>query len=211
MSKLGFRMDMLKAALARIVGATTRVVVFAAIAVAGGIGSALYMTRQPTPLTTTRVGPWVTWTAAGRPDADPYTRVRFARLGSLPLNAAVARVYEARTDSDGQRLNSACTYAVEGRKIEAAWWSLAVYTDSGRMIANPAERHAFNASSIARSADGSFVVMLAREAQPGNWLPTGGAGRLALILTTYGVPDQSIAGDQAPATTLPRIRKVDCR
>ncbi len=41
--------------------------------------------------------------AAARPDADPYTRAHYARIGVLPLSAEFAQTYIARTDSDWAR------------------------------------------------------------------------------------------------------------
>ena len=176
---------------------------FIGIALIGGIGTSWYMIEVGTRLTTVWSGPWVSWTAAATPDADPYTRARAARHGSLPLSGNIARTFEARTDSTGQRLHSSCDYAVVGQGLEDGWWTIAVYDDNGHLIPNPADRYAFNSSTIARSADGSFVVTLARDARPGNWLPTGGAGRITLVLTLLESAE-STAG-------LPDIQRVACR
>lgn len=176
---------------------------FAGIALLLGIGSSWYMIEIGTPLTTVKAGPWVSWPAAGTPTADPYTRARTARHGSLPISGTVAQVWEARTDSTGQRLHSSCDYAVTGRGLNEGWWTIALYDDSGHLIPNAAGRHAFNSSTIMRRPDGGFLVSLARDARPGNWLPTGGAGRLTLVLTLIE------AGDASGA--LPEIRRVACR
>src|SRR5690606_22606490 len=165
--------------------------------------SSWYMIEIGTPLTTVKAGPWVSWPAAGTPTADPYTRARTARHGSLPISGTVAQVWEARTDSTGQRLHSSCDYVVTGRGLNEGWWTIALYDDSGHLIPNAAGRHAFNSSTIMRRPDGSFLVSLARDARPGNWLPTGGAGRLTLVLTLIE------AGDASGA--LPEIRRVACR
>lgn len=90
-----------------------------------------------------------------------------------------------------------------GRGLNEGWWTIALYDDSGHLIPNAAGRHAFNSSTIMRRPDGSFLVSLARDARPGNWLPTGGAGRLTLVLTLIE------AGDASGA--LPEIRRVACR
>jgi hypothetical protein len=183
-----------------------------AVALLGGIGTSWYMIETGSLLTTRRVGPWVTWMQAATPDADPYTRARFARNGSLPLSASVARSYEARTDNDGQRLHSSCEYILEGDGLEGGWWSLGAFDDGGRLIPNAAERYAYNSATIARSADGRFIITLARDARPGNWLPTEGAGRVTLMLTlldwsTDGAGSES--GSDSPR--LPSIRRVACR
>ena len=170
------------------------------------------MTTQPSPVTTESAGPWVNWIAAGRPDADPYTRARFARIGALPTNAASAQTFEARVDSGGQRLHSSCEYAVEGPLPDVSWWSIAVYSERGMLIPNAADRYAYNAGSVAANPDGTFQVSLARDARPGNWLPTGGAGRLALVLTLYQPPSQArLVRARTGQTALPVIRRVQCR
>lgn len=181
--------------------------VFVGIALLGGVGSSWYMIEVGTSLTTLKSGPWVSWPAAATPGADPYTRARTARHGSLPISGSVARIFEARTDSSGQRLHSSCDYSVVGRGLQEGWWTLAVYDDNGRLIQNPADRYAFNSSTIARSADGSFTVTLARDARPGNWLPTSGAGRLSVVLTLL----ESDGGVGQGGGGLPEIKRVACR
>jgi hypothetical protein len=182
---------------------------FAGVALLGGIGTSWYMIEIGSPLTTVRVGPWVAWPAAGTVDADPYTRARTVRHGSLPISGSVARTFEARTDDAGQRLHSSCDYVIEGAGMDSGWWSLSVYDDQGSLIPNAADRHAFNASTIARGADGSFLITLARDARPGNWLPTTGAGRLSLVLTVIEAGSEiEQGGDER---ILPEIRKVACR
>jgi hypothetical protein len=182
----------------------------AAIILAGGLGTSWYMVEAGTPLTTARRGPWVTWTAAARPDADPYTRAHFASSGTLPVSAEIQRSYVARVDSAGERLHSSCEYAVEGPMPKAEWWSIAVFDDRGRLISNFAERHAFTGQTIAPRSGGGYVIALAREARPGNWLPTGGAGRLALVFNVVEqrAPDQALRGDDG---VLPTVRKIKCR
>jgi hypothetical protein len=182
------------------------------IALLVGVGTSWYMVEAGSWLTTRRDGPWVTWTQAATPDADPYTRARFARDGSLPLSANIANTYEARTDDDGQRLHSSCEYVLDGNGLASGWWSLAVFDDRGRLIPNGAERYAYNSATIARGADGRFTVTLARDARPGNWLPTDGAGRMTLVLTWLNSSTDgagSVPSTDAPR--LPTVRRVGCR
>lgn len=189
------------------IGLISNVILFAGIALFGGLASSWYMIEVGSPLTTVKVGPWVSWPAAGTPNADPYTRARMARHGSLPISGTVARVWEARTDDSGQRLHSSCDYAVVGRGLNDGFWSLAVYDDRGHLIPNPVGRHAFNSSTIMRGPDGSFHVSLSRDARPGNWLPTSGAGRFTVVLTLLEAGD----GLGPDGTGLPEIRRVACR
>jgi hypothetical protein len=185
---------------------------FTVAAVALGFVSSQYMIENPTRLTATVAGSWVTWNTAGRADADPYTRARFLRQGSLPLTFGFARTYEARYDSDGQRLHSSCEYGLTSNGVDGSWWSIVVFDERGRLIPNPAERYAYTSRTIARGPDGSFQVTLSRDARPGNWLPTGGAGRLVLHLSVVGYTSNPTTTDKVvEAGALPVIQRLACR
>lgn len=185
---------------------------FIGIVLIGGLGSSWYMVEAGSRLTTERIGPWVGWTSAAQPGADPYTRAHFARSGTLPLSTEVARAYVARRDDEGLLLHSSCQYVVEGNDFQASWWSLSVFDERGRLIPNTAQRHSFTSDTIVIEPDGSFVVALARDARPANWLPTGGAGRLSLVLTLIEpkrVTSETVSGIDHKA--MPTIRKTGCR
>lgn len=176
-----------------------------------GLGTSWYMIDFGSSLTTHQQGPWVGWTSAGRVDADPYTRAHFARLGALQLTTELIKTYVAQTDDDGSRLHSSCDYLVEGRGPGTVWWSLTVFDSRGELIANSAQRHAFTSETIGTRPDGTFVVALARDARPGNWLPTSGAGQLALVFTSLDPGTPLLANPAGDQTSLPEIRRVQCR
>jgi hypothetical protein len=184
------------------------IVVFLGIAVFGGLASSWYMVERGTSLVMREAGPWTTWLAAGRPDADPYTRAHFVRRGVLTQSAAVALVYEARRDSSGAHLHSACEYVVAGEPPPAGFWSIAVYNEEGRLIPNPAGRHGYSSTTAMLPAGGEVEIVLARGARPGNWLPIGGAGRIALVLT---IEEPRGGAEDLTSWTPPVIRKVACR
>ena len=198
--------------MARVLSFLVRAAIYIALAIGGGLGSAWLMVHSGSRLTTATAGPWVTWTMAGRVDADPYTRAHTVRLGLLPINTTLALAWHAMADSEGERLRSSCEYSVETEALDAAWWSLAVFDEAGNLIRNSAERYAFNAATALRDADGSISVTLSRDARPGNWLPTGGAGRITHAFT---VQDPKwiarAADDQTRNHALPVIRRIGCR
>lgn len=204
-----FRLRSYVLALVLSLGGTT--FLFAA-AVLGGWVSTWYMVENGSRLTTRRVGPWVTWVAAARPEADPYTRAHFARTGSLSLSAGIARIWTARVDDTRQRLHSACDYVIEG-SVEGPWWSVAVFDERGRLISNASERHSYTSETIALGPDGRFSISLGRDARSGNWLPTGGAGRLIVNLTVLDQRSLLAAEDGSGEVlkTLPAIRRLACR
>jgi hypothetical protein len=197
--------------IADVLALLTRFAVFIVIAVVGGIGSAWVMIHSGSRLTTAQQGVWQSWPTAGRPDTDPYTRAHNVRLGLLPLNPSLALTYHARTDEDGGRIHSSCDYRVSMDGLDAAWWSLAVFDDAGSVIRNSAQRHAYNVATVVREIDGKTDVVLARDARPGNWLPTSGAGNitLALVIQDPRWTQQSLE-DQQRAKVLPVVRKVGC-
>lgn len=209
---LGFFLHRLYKRIAFAVNRAADYAMFTGFVLIGGIGSAWYMVDTGSALTTETVGPWVAWHSAARPDADPYTRAHFARMGTLPMSSVVAQTFIARYDEDGSRLHSSCEYAVKGHDISGSWWSLSVFDDDGRIIPNPAGRYSFTSDTIALRPNGSYAVTLARDARPGNWLPTAGAGRLALMLSIVDLGLASSEKDrEEEENPIPTIEQVDCR
>lgn len=182
------------------------------VALAAGLGSAWYMIEEGSALTTSQIGPWSVWRSAGKPDADPYTIAYMARAGRLPINATTALYFFAEKDSEGVTLDSQCEYIIEGQPINSAWWSLAVYDGTGRLIPNKANRHSFNRTDVARRADGSYRIVLAQSARPGNWLPSARQGSLKLVLRAYSLRDaERVVDTGSDPMSLPTIKKVICK
>lgn len=187
------------------------VVMFVMIAVVGGLGSSWYMIERGNGMTTRSAGPWVAWVAAGRADADPYTRAHFIRRGMLPVSSALALTFEAVSDSEGQRLHSSCEYLLDGMEPPARFWSISVFDEHGRLIPNQAERYSYNSATLLRSPGGRLNVALARSARPGNWLPTAGAGRIVLVLTVEEMREPAAPAAKGQDWRPPEIRRVSCR
>jgi hypothetical protein len=156
-------------------------------------------------------GPWVTWIAAGRPEADPYTRAHIVWNGLMPLSSTAELTFKAKTDGRGVQLSSACDYAVILEDFDPAWWSIAVYDGYGRLIANSADRYAFNSSTAVRGLDGRTVIALSRDARPGNWLPTGRGNRIVLVLTVQDATWATAIYDGASSRAMPQIVRSACR
>lgn len=207
---MSFTLHRLRKRITAFIGQTADLALFIGIVLIGGLGSSWYMVEAGSRLTTISVGPWTTWTNAARIDSDPYTRAHYSRLGVMPLSAEFAQTWVARNDSEGRALHSSCIYALEGRDIPNYWWSLAVFDADGQLIPNIAERYAFTSDTIALKPDGSYLAALARDARPGNWLPTGGAGRVALVFTIVDLGVQAVSNDSDMQARLPVIRRVSC-
>jgi hypothetical protein len=207
---MSFTLHRLKKRIGMAVATTTDWALFIGVVLILGLGSSWYMVERGSALTTLKVGPWVSWMSAGRPDADPYTRAHEARLGILPLSTDFAQTFIARTDNEGRSLHSSCDYAVEGREIPGFWWSLTVFDADGRLIPNPLGRSAFTSDTMAIEVDGSFAALLSRDTQPANWLPTGGAGRLALAFTLVDLGTRAVTQEGDVEGFVPTIRRVRC-
>lgn len=135
-----------------------------------------------------------------------------ARTGRLPITSTSALYFFANSDESGAQMTSDCEYVIDGQPLNAAWWSLAAYDGSGRLIPNKANRHSFNRTDVARRADGSYRIVLARSARPGNWLPTAEQGSMKLVLRAYGLRDAgNVLNKGASTRGLPTIRKVVCK
>jgi hypothetical protein len=210
LNALSFALHRLRKRVAMMVAYTTDWALFIGIVLILGLGSSWYMIERGSSLTTVSVGPWVSWTSAGRPDADPYTRANAARLGILPLSTTVSQTYVARVDDDGRALHSSCDYEVEGQEATGFWWSLAVYDAQGQLIPNTLERFAFTSDTVAINSNGSYVVKLSRDANPGNWLPVGGAGKLVLVFTVIDLDTRSISQDDDLDQLAPAIVRKAC-
>ncbi len=101
MSFTSFTFHKLKKRVTAAISRTADWALFLGIVLIGGVGSSWYMVDAGSSLTTVTVGPWTTWPAAARSDADPYTRAHYARLGLLPLSTEYAQTFVARADSEG--------------------------------------------------------------------------------------------------------------
>lgn len=207
---LSFTLHRLRKRAAVLVAVTTDWALFIGIVLILGFGSSWYMIERGSPLTTVTVGPWVSWSASGRADSDPYTRAHNARLGILPLSTEVSQTFVAHTDSEGRTLHSSCDYAIEGREMQDFWWSLTAFDTEGRLIPNVLGRSAFTSNTMAIHPDGSYVAALSRDARPGNWLPTGGAGRLALAFTVLDLGSRAVAQEDDVERVLPKITRTRC-
>lgn len=177
-----------------------------------GLSSAWLTFEGGLALNSVQIGPWIIWSEAADPDADPYTRANVARSGRLQISGASARYFRASEDSDGRTLWSSCEYVIEGPAIDALWWSLAVYNEKGRLFKNKADRHAFNSTNIFLREDDSFDISVSRDARPGNWLPVSGDDAFQIILRIHWPATlEDSSGSPLLDVGLPTITRVGCQ
>ncbi len=150
-------------------------------------------------------GPWRTSLHAGSGEGSPYLRAQIAVHGLLALGREETIYYTAADDSDGKTLNGNCSYQIEGRDLPARWWSITVYGADDFLIPNSADRYSVSMNSVARRADGTFVVTLSKGQAEGNWIPVG-TGRFNITIRLYN-PQAAVAADPED-DALPAIRKA---
>jgi hypothetical protein len=191
-------------------GLILKIATFLAIAVLGGLFTSWYVINQGASFNTERQGSWVKWTMGGRIESDPYSLVRYDRRKVLVYSSTYVSRFEATVDNQNRRLHSACHYAIEGFPPRSAWWSLNVFDAAGGLIPNDSDRHGFNSATIIPSSDGTMRIDLAREARPGNWIPTSRAGRLVVVLEVQNqTGDANVLAD-GQKQPLPTIRRIGC-
>lgn len=154
-------------------------------------------------------GPWITWTRAGAPDPDPYTRAFIIRNGALQLGLSEGIQLVATTDSDGRRLDRACRYRVDGRTPTSTFWTLLPVDDKGSTIARPGGQPGFQSNRISRANDGSMQLYFSKALSPLNWVEITGDGAFNLVLNLYDTAIFSGVGS-SDTTVLPSIIRESC-
>ena len=181
-----------------------------ALGLAMGLLASAYSLSGLSPFDRVHLGPWALEAHAGSPDADPYTLARLERSGEIPIAVGEGLQMIARADDDGRPLDARCAYKVGPHVPAARYWTLSVVDPDGWPIENPARRYGFRSSEILRAGDGSFLITVAADVQPGNWLPIGRRGRFTLVLRLYDTPLGAAAG-AIDASTAPRVERAGCR
>lgn len=172
-----------------------------------GLGLTAASVGRGTGAGTLRIGPWLASPKAGTTDADPYARAVSARLGTLPIALADGLALIADSDSAGAAIDGRCTYLIAGTMPPARYWTLAAAASDYQPVVADSVRQVFTSYEIVRHGDRPLDILLAPEARPGNWLPSGGAPDVRLILRLYDTP---IATTISSGTVLPTITRVSC-
>ncbi len=157
-----------------------------------GLGSAVGALHLYGERGTLRVGVWQTSTTAGSVSSSLYERAGIAIHALFVLSRKETIYYRTYRDSSGQLLHGDCDYVIRGVPPSARWWSLTVYGEDDYLVANPANRYSFSATSLPLEADGSFRIAASAVESKGNWLPIPRGRRFSLTLRLYN-PGPGIA------------------
>jgi len=159
-----------------------------AVAAAFGLGLTQFALTRGTAFGAITIGAWTAWPKTGTSDIDPYARAAIARSGELPIGSGDGVAFFASSDDTGRALDGRCMVTIAGTTPAARFWTITLYDLDGRLIHNAADRYGFTSQEIARRADGTFEIVIAPRARPGNWLPTGGIDRYVVVLRLYDTP-----------------------
>lgn len=155
------------------------------VAAVVGLGATYFALSRDAVVGGLTIGSWTAWPKTGTVDADPYQRASIARSGRLPLALGDGLTFLARSDDKGRPLDGRCIVTLSGITPVARFWTLTLYNRQGELVANAVRRHGFTSEEIVRHTDGSFDIVVAPRAHPGNWLPTGGIERYILAMRFY--------------------------
>jgi hypothetical protein len=180
-----------------------------ALAAAVGLGSTWMTTTRGTELGTLTIGAWTARPRIGTTDIDPYSRATITRNGELPIGTGDGIAFTARADDKKKPLDGRCDVVVSGVTPAARFWTLTLYDDKGRLVANSLQRYGFTSEEIVRGADGGFEIHIASRARAGNWLPTGGIERYSLMFRLYDTP-VGVATRTKRDAPMPQIATVGC-
>lgn len=171
-----------------------------AVAALVGLGLTYFALTRGAAFGGLEIESWTAWPKSGTTGADPYARASIARTGRLPTALGDGVSFSLTSDDAGKILDGRCEVVVSGVTPAARFWTVTLYNPDGALVANSTNRYGFTSQEIARHADGSFEIVVAPRANPGNWLPTGGVERYELILRLYdtAVGVSTKAGREVP-------------
>ncbi|MGJ0425685.1 DUF1214 domain-containing protein [Methylocystis sp.] len=184
----------------------------AASAMIAGVGIGLFATvlslNAGYGFNSLRAGAWTAWPHIGGADIDPYARAVISRSGEAPLGRDQGLAFIARADSDGAPLSGECEYRIIDPLPAARFWTIALASPDGRLLANPTERYGYSSVDVLRSEGGAFEIDVAREARPGNWLSPGETKDFVVMLRLYDTPLD--IGSAPDPNSFPKIVKLGC-
>jgi hypothetical protein len=174
-----------------------------------GVGTTWMTATKGTDLGTLTIGSWTARPKTGTADIDPYSRATIVRNGELPIGTGDGVAFTTATDDKKKPLDGRCDVVLSGVTPPARFWTLTLYDGKGHLVANSLQRYGFTSQEIVRAADGSFEIHVASRSRAGNWLPTGGIERYALMLRLYDTPVGVATRSQREAP-MPAIVTMGC-
>ena len=139
----------------------------------------------------------------GSKEALRVHRARIAKMAGFGMNRDESIYWGADVDSQGNPIKTNNKYRIKGQDPDTRWWCLSVNLD-GFFIPNEYNRYSYSKNDVKRETDGSWVIKLSTEEQPGNWIPLGDqSGHYRITLRCYNPNPSMIKNSEN--TTLPQI------
>ncbi|OJF95885.1 DUF1214 domain-containing protein [Pararhizobium antarcticum] len=175
-----------------------------------GIASAVSALKATVGFGAIALGPWTAFPDAQTAKADPYARAHRARAGQLLYGGAEGLQFTAAVDDAGATLVSTCRYDITGLTPPARFWTLyAANANDVALRPGPELPSAFNALTVLRQKDSTFVIHVSSRAQPDNWLAVRETtGAFKLVLTLLDTPTAGSSG--VVDLTMPKIVRTGC-
>ena len=153
-------------------------------------------------------GCWITnKRGEGSKEALRIHRARIAKIAGFGMNRDEAIYWHVEEDSKGNQITYKHKYRIEGSDPVTRWWCLSVNRD-GFFVPNQYNRYSFSKTDVKRELDGSWVIKLSTEEQPGNWIPLGDqSGHFRITLRCYN-PNPSMI-EHSESAILPIIIRED--
>src|SRR6516225_4229193 len=123
-------------------------------------------TTRGTEIGALTIGAWTARPRTGTADVDPYSRATIVRNGELPIGTGDGVAFTASTDDKRKPLDGRCDVVVSGVTPAARFWTLTLYDQKGRLVANSLQRYGFTSQELVRGAEA-------------NWRPAVPSGRTA--------------------------------
>ncbi len=178
------------------------------VALSVGFGLSYYALTDGRVFGGVQLGPWIAWPDIGGPAPNPYTRSLIAREAALQLGRSEGLQFIARTDSDGEPLDLACSYRLAGRVPVSSFWTLAAIDADWVNLAAPGTNAALRSSEIVRETSGALRIHVGTRLSGGNWLELAGSGPFGLVLTLYDTT--ALSGFSSGDNVMPAITRGDC-
>jgi len=184
-----------------------RLSIFLIVSLTIGIGSARWLIARSAKAIPIQLGSWQSWSDQDVRTDDPYERAHYLLSNRLPPAANQVRVYETERDDEGAAFDSNCVYTLAGPARIPGWWEIsAIDSSSGARSGDSERANAISSSQIVSNPDGTFILTIAREPMPGNWISPGDESRFSIAMKLRYSRRDAIE----LAAVLPRITRGEC-
>ena len=185
---------------------------FAIVAgVATGLMVSIFIFHSIKNVTSTDIDGWQHNANVGSENASALSRTVISIMGFLGLSREETLYFFTDLDADGEPLDGACDYTVNGRitSDHARWWSMTAYNSkTQKLIVHSQDRYSYTGDTVAFNEDGSFSINIGASKQQGNWIPVSEKTSFDLLLRLYN--PSLLVTEQTETLVLPKIIKGQC-